>query len=209
MAKQKKAYPKGVTPAGVMAFSYMEKPDDDGKFADNKYKYIHVVDADADLSKVEEVCKEAAKEKWGEVPADLQIPIRDGEDWGEKYDEFEGKKTLKLSSKYPPGFVDAKRNELPEGVYPKAGDLVKGSFVTYPYEKTEKVKIKEKGKTKEVMETTYGISLQLRNVQLLEKRSGSGTAAGDFEDEDDYEGISSKTASDNDKGDGVDDPDDF
>ena len=215
MAKSQKKQFRITLGPSVAAFSYVHKPDTGGKFSDDKYKLTMPLDADdPKIKEHEKVCKEAAKEKWGKVPKNLQLPFP--EKGGE---EFEGKVCPTPKSKFEPSVVDAKREELPDGVLVKAGDLVKASCGLYCYEKTEKVKVKEGGKTKTVNETVHGVSLQLRAIQLLEKRSGGKANAKDeFDDEDDYEGLADATADDDaadnddfdddDEG-GNDDPDDF
>jgi hypothetical protein len=177
---EKKKLSKIVTPAAVAAFAWLHRPDEGQKYSNGKFKVSLILDDDHEfIDTLKTACKEAAKAEWGKVPADLKLPIQ----VKEGKEEFEGKVLLPMSSKFAPGIVDAKRQELAEGVEARSGDLIKASVLLYPYESTEKVR---EGK-KTVTVTVRGISLQLRNVQLLEKRTGSGGAADDFEDEDDYE----------------------
>lgn len=207
--KQKKQFPIVVSPAGTAGFSYLDRPDSEGKYADDKYKtQIRYDDPNVDLSRVEKACRAAAKLEWGKVPEDLKMPFGPS-----TRDEDEGIIILKASSKFAPTVIDAKRNPLPEGVKVFGGDLIKLSAQTYPYEKTDQVIEVVNGKKKRVTVKTYGVSLQLRGVQLLEKRGGAGgsDATNDFEDEDEYEAIED-TSTDDDFADddaGGDDVDDF
>lgn len=205
MSSKKKRYPKVVAPAGVSGFSHIHKADTEGKYANNKFKIqVRYDEAEVDLSKIEAACHATAKEEWGKVPADLKLPYAPSDK-----KEDDGVVILRASSKFAPGVVDAKRNDLEDGVQVYAGDLVKFSATTYPYSKTEDVVVVVDGKKKRQKETVYGISLQLRGVQLLEKRGGgSGDVSDDFEDEDDYAAPSRKAKADDFDG-GDDDVDDF
>lgn len=185
MAKEKQI--KVVVGPGIAAYAWVTKPDASRKnggkseYGDDKFKVTVVAENDAPfLDTLRAQCDEAAKLKWGKVPEDLRYPIGDGDEKADRKPEFAGKALLTAKSQYKPGCVDAKRNELPEGVWVGSGDLIKASCVLYAYEKTEKVK---DGK-KIIDVVSKGISLQLRNIQLLEKRAGGSGAAGDFEDED-------------------------
>lgn len=215
--KEQKKVVKVVSPRGVVAYGYIHRPDSGGQFSDNKYKLDLVCDPDApELKEIEKKCKQAAKEKWGKVPADLKLPFIDGDE--REQEEFHGKVILRPKSKFMPTVVDAKRQELPEGVKVFSGDVVKFSAVLYPYEKPETVIEKVNGKKVKRKETIYGVSLQLRGVQLLEKRAVSsyGDAADDFEDEDGFDAAEGYRSDDDDSfdedeggdGDG-DDEDDF
>jgi hypothetical protein len=202
MAEKKKQYIKVVIGPGVAAYSWLQKPDTGHKYSDNKYKVTVVTDGDYDTSDLEAKAKEAAKLHWGKVPEDLKLFIVNGDDVADNAknkdkdkEEFRGKLLFTAKSKFQPGFVDAKRNELPEGVEVKAGDLIKVSALLYPYEQEDEMIEKVGNKKVKTKVTTYGISLQLRNVQLLEKRNNGGSAADDFDNEDGYEGAA---ADDND-----------
>lgn len=179
---EKKKFPKVVTPAGTAAYAWLKNPDSGKKFSDDKYKVTLVIDEDdAGIEALREKFIEAARIEWGkDVDVDeLQMPLvtKDKE-------EFAGKVLIVAKSQFQPGFVDASKAKLADGVFPMSGDLIKLSAIAFPYEKTEKVKIK--GKL--VNDTVRGITLRLRGVQLLEKRSGGGSdVADDFDEEEGYE----------------------
>ena len=202
----KKAKLIAVSDKGTAAYSFLKEPDTKGKFATNKYKVTIVLDGDTDMSSVEAKAKEAAEAKWGEVPDDLVMPWRDGDE--SKDEDLHGKITITATSKFQPTLIDSKRNQLPEGVWPFSGDIIKISFGMYAYEKTENVMETVNGKKKKVKVTVYGISPQLRGVQLLEKRAGGGDASNDFEDEDGYEADDTGRDDSDEDGSG-DDVDDF
>jgi Holliday junction resolvase RusA-like endonuclease len=107
-----------------------------------------------------------------------ESPVKDGDD--KDQDEFHGKWIVRFKSQFKPQCIDAKKVELEKGVEVRSGDVIKVGFAINPY---------DKGKN-------AGISLQLRAVQLLEKRAGQG---GDYKDafgeEEGYEGESRKTIS--------------
>lgn len=216
--KNKKKLPKVRTSAGIAAYSYIHAPDTGKKFSDNKYKIDVVVDNDDPcILMIRERCDEAAVIEWGKKPKRLDYPLKDGDAIADaakkKYpnepdyhkEEFRGKTLIRMKSKFQPSVIDAKRKELPKGVEIRAGDLVKASALCWPYENEEKVKNAD-GEIEKV--TVFGISLQFRGVQLLEKRAIVNNAADDFDDEDDYDSpVARNDQSDDD--DDSDDEDDF
>jgi len=183
----KKQFPKTVTPAGIAAYAYLNKPDTGGKYSDDKYKVDVVIDNDVDLSKVEAACHAAAEMEWGRVPKSLKMPITDGDTKTDKdgnpKEEFQGKMILRAKSQFRPGMVDAQRQPLPDNVWPASGDTIKISVICIPY--------KAGGQP--------GVALQLRNVQLLDKANRiGGNAADDFDDEDGYAAEPSSNQTDDD-----------
>ena len=172
MAEGRKKFPKIVVGPGVAAYAYVHKPDTGKKYSDDKFKVTLVLDGDADMSAVEKAAKEAAKLEWDTVPKGMKMPfrVRSEDPDEEEKEEFRGKITIVAKSQYAPGLVDAKKQPLASGVLVYSGDLVKMSGILFPYKNKD-------GK---------GVSMQLRNVQLLEKRNFGGNAADDF-DEEDYE----------------------
>ncbi len=171
-----KKYPTLVTPAGVAAYAWFSKTDTGHKFSDDKYKVTLVLDPkepgvkDA-IKAMTDKAKAVFKEEHGGLPKDIKLPFVDGNTKkdadGNQKEEFAGKVLMTIKSKFQPGFFDTKRKELPDGVFPMSGDLVKVSASYFPYEK--------------------GVSLQLRNVQLIDKRNSGTDGAGDFDDEEGYE----------------------
>ena len=170
------------TPAAYAAYAWLDKPDSGQQYSDDKFKVTAVFDKDTDLSDIEKTLITEARKKWpGIKPADLKLPFIDGDDKGK--DEFAGKVLLTMKSKFRPQRVDAKRNALPDNVKIFSGDVIKCAGSVYCYESTEKVK--EGGKTRTV--TVRGVTLQLKAVQLIEKRNGGSNAADLFEEEEGFE----------------------
>ena len=190
-------FPSGVTPLAVASYPHLTKPDTEGKFADNKFKVTLLFDKTDDMSGLEKLVKDAATLKWGEVPADLKMPWRDGDTVkkadGTLREEWAGKFVLGTKSKFQPTLIGADRKALPDDVWPSGGDLIKVKVETYPYEKKETVHVKDAdGNMTEEEMVIHAVSLQLQTVQLLEKRAmGSGGSGGvdGFDDESDTYGI--------------------
>ena len=91
-----------------------------------------------------------------------------GEDMDPENHPFFGKMYIETSSKFKPGQVGPDRKALEGGTIIMSGDIIKFSALVKPYEAFE-----------------GGVSLQLRNVQLIEKMSGAGDPSDDFDDETD------------------------
>lgn len=207
----KKKFPIVVAGPGVAAYSYVNEPDTKGVYADNKYKVTMLLDNDVDLTGAIAKCHAAAELEWGKVPEDLKLPFADGNEKRDKdgnpKTDYADKIVFTAKSKFAPSMVDAKRAELPDTVWPMSGDVVKVSFACFPYVKTETEVEKINGKKVKREVQVYGVSAQLRAVQLLEKRSGFGNSGNDFDVEDDYDGVEAPATKDSANGD--DDVDDF
>lgn len=187
MPNKKKVY--AVTPVGVGAFCWIHKPDTGHKYSNNKHKVTLVLEPDVDLEPIRKLALEAAsQEDWGEDydPEDLKMPFASGD--GKKQEEFHGKILFNAASKYAPKVIDGRRQPFPKGVFARSGDEMRLVVLLYPYQKTEKVKIRENGKMIEVDETVYGVSAQLDTVQVVRKHSGGGAGASMLDDiEDGYD----------------------
>ena len=167
----KKQFEKVVSPVVTAAYAWLSKPDEGQQYSDGKFKVTLVLDKkDPAIEKfIEELTAKseaAAKGEWEKVPKALRYPFVDGDDNDDK-EEFHGKYKITAKSKFKPGCVDSKRVSLPEGEEPRSGDLIRASLVLIPY--------KASG--------AYGVTCQLRNVQLVEKRNGGSSGANDDFDE--------------------------
>jgi len=184
MAKKKP--PIEVTPAGVAAYAWIDKPDT--KFAangeDGKYKLTVLIPKDG-ASKMtatiggetvngEELIASLQKEHEQSGGTAKNSPVKDGDkplgNADKPKDDFKGHWLISLKSKFQPKLVDAKKNDIdPEGkltVY--SGDIVKAAYTRYDFDR--------------------GISLRLAAVQLIEKRSTGGAgAASAFGEEEGFE----------------------
>jgi hypothetical protein len=188
---------------GVAAYTWLKEPDD--KFdADNpKYKLTLVVPNDFDMTGFEAKAVEVARSAWGEKAiksyASLTTTVKDGDEKtrdGKPMEEFAGKLLLGTKSGRQPLMIDAKKNPLPEGIFPGAGDLVKIKVQFIPH---------TAGGSKSV-------ALRLLTVQVLEKRAGGGDDSDGFDEEDGFDGSTAKapankpkSKADEDAGDGDED----
>jgi hypothetical protein len=164
----KKQFEKVVSPVVTAAYAWLSKPDEGQQYSDGKYKVTLVLDKDDDVTQtfidqLTEKSDAAATAEWGKVPKNLRYPFVDGDD-GEK-EEFTGKFKITAKSKFKPGCVDSAKSALPEGQEPRSGDLIRASLVLIPY--------KASG--------TPGVTCQLRNIQLVEKRNGGSGGGDDFD----------------------------
>ncbi|MDB5317099.1 MAG: hypothetical protein JWO24_2943 [Rhodospirillales bacterium] len=181
-------FPTMFTRAAPVVHCYIERPDDktpDGATwkVDNKYKAKLVFGDEADCADVREACLKLLKETFGSVlPAEdeLLLPLKSGD--GDKNEEFHGKTLLSAASQFQPKVYDAKDNEVPAGVFPRGGDVVRFRVSLYPFSKAENVKDSKTKKTTAV--TVYGVSLRLAAVQIITKgaaSSGFGVQEGGYE----------------------------
>jgi len=212
--KQKRPSIEIVSPKATAAYAWVNKPDSGvSEYSDDKFKITLVYDKEDDISTLEDAAKALAKKavEEGFFPADVDLdevrmPFTDGDDKAEKKPEFAGKTLVTAKSKFQPAAVDAKRKKLPKGVTVFSGDLVKALLVAIPYVSTEKVKDPKTKKVETV--TAYGVTFQLKGVQLIEKRNNGSDAANAFDEEDGYDGAEHQ-GSDDDSGDGDDSGGDY
>lgn len=177
-AKKKPKLPTLVTPKGVASFSYCQKPDTEGQYADNKYKITIGLDkgdpvVEALVKKLEAQHIEARGKKKTESPVkdgdEVYADIED-EDKKERQAWKQGKYILTFKSQFAPQVLNRAGEELEEGIVIMGGDIIKVAFAARPY---------EAGKN-------AGISLSLRAVKLIQKRAGGGADYSDaFGDDDD------------------------
>lgn len=175
----KKQFIKVLSPIGTAAYAWISKPDEGHKYSDGKFKVTLIMDPNdpgvtEGLAALEEKIQQAAIAEWGKVPKNLNNPLKDGDDIADEKegkDELRGMTLLTAKSKFQPGMVNAKREELPEDVYVRSGDTIRLSAVLIPY----------------VAAGNKGVAIQLRNVQLLEQRESQGGGANDFDEVDGYE----------------------
>ena len=171
-----------VSPQGVAAYSWLLKPDT--AFQQNKYKVTLLLDkSDKENQKFAKKINAVHKE-FQVNGSDTPSPIRDG-DKGDKED-FKGNYVFTAKTKFQPKMVDTNRAELSEQTAPMSGDLIRVAMRLAPYESGN----------------NSGVSLQLRAVQLIEKRNSGDLAlfdditgfvaadvdleADDVEDEEDF-----------------------
>lgn len=209
----KKSLTTTFTPPGILAFSFIAKPDDKApegsKFKpDGKYKGTLVFDVDTDLSKFEAILRRAAREEFGKDVEDLFLPLQAGKSGG----EMDGKMKLQAKTIKQPECVDAKGRAMPAGVFPKSGDKCVFKMAIVPFQKpieTPEVYTDAKGKpaVRMVPGTMYGVSARLYGVQVIER--GAAGSAGGWEQHDGYEAADEPARSNTGPQGGGDDSDDL
>lgn len=156
------------SPVATAAYAWLARPDEGQEFSDGKYKVTIVLDkgdaaVEAFIADLEEKANAALEKEFDKVPRNARMPFKDGDDSGKE--EFEGKWMIVAKTKFQPGFVGNDKKPLPEDVFPASGDLIRASFALTAY---------NAGGNK-------GVSAQLRNVMLMEKRN-NGSGIDDFGD---------------------------
>lgn len=161
----KKQHTIVVSPEATAAYAWLARPDEGQEFSDGKYKVTLVIDKDHDefFNKVQALSDEVATKEFGKVPNNMRYCMKDGDDT--EKEEFAGKILIVAKTKYQPGFVDADKKPLDDEVFPMSGDVVRASFALIPYKAGGNV----------------GVTAQLRNVMLIEKRN-TGNTSDDFAD---------------------------
>lgn len=191
MAKAK--YTRFVTPLGIAKYAWLDKPDTgfDGK-SEPQYKLRLIIEDNEEnrawCDKIVEQAKIDAKTNGVKIKKNFKTPFQFPEDQDEddfvpqdgkdkpKYDEdHKGAIFFEMKTRFKPGLIDAKRQELGEDVRIMSGDKVKAKLELFAYEGLGS-----------------GISFRVVTVQLIEKNSAfAGGGAPDtsgFEDEDGYDG---------------------
>lgn len=160
-------YKSIVTPVGEAAYAWTTKPDD--KFGDPQYKITLVLpegpEADALKEKIEEAGKAFAAENGIKLKKVFNLPVKYFDD--DEKDGFQGKVRFEFKSKYKPGCVDSARNALPSNVFVMSGDKVRVSALVSAYDGLGS-----------------GISVKLRNIQLIEKNRTVGNPGNEFDEVD-------------------------
>lgn len=180
-------YSRHTTPFNCEAFYvWLEKPQDGFKEGDKpKYKITVATDdtheARTWCQKVTDTALEEAKASGVKMKKAFDVPFKypedfDDEEFGDKPDgtrgineKLKGKIWFKTSSQFPSTLIDAMREALPEGIFPRGGDTVKVRVEAVPY----------------LNGANCGITLRPVTVMLIEKRAGfAGEADTEgFEDE--------------------------
>ncbi len=160
---------KLISPTATAAYAWLAKPDEGQQYSDGKYKVTLLLEKKAKetkafIKKLEAESNQSAEKEWGKIPKNLKYAYKDGDDTDKE--EFAGHYMLVCKTKFRPGMVDCGDpvSPLPEGNEPHSGDLIRVSFALSPYK----------------ISGMIGVSAQLRNVQLVEKKN-NGSGADEFE----------------------------
>lgn len=151
-----------VSPEATAAYAWLSRPDEGQEYSDGKYKVTLVLnkgdkDVEAFIKSVKADADDALEQEFGKVPKGARMPFKDGDDTDKE--EFEGKYLIVAKTKFQPGFVDAHKTPLEEDVFPMSGDVIRASFALIAYKAGGAI----------------GVTSQLRNVMLIDKRNnGSG-----------------------------------
>ena len=116
-----------------------------------------------------EAAKELGKSKWGgKAPANLKLPLRDGDEERPDQEEYKGHYFFNASSKQKPGVVDRQLNEILDSTEVYSGCYVRVSVNFYPFS----------------VSGNKGIAVGLNHIQKLEDGDylgGRSRAEDDFE----------------------------
>jgi DNA-directed RNA polymerase len=182
-----------VTPWFTTRFPKISTPDTKGKYADGKFKTDGELD-DAQYEAVEKTLKEAAEKLWPDVPVDeVTLPLKNLYENKEAKEKGEVEaRGFTLKSQYRPTVFDSKKKKLPEGVNIGGGSVIRVASAIFPWSKTSKMKVVEKGKSTMQEITEYGLGLRLGDVQVKElvefSGGGDGSAFDEVEDGFEYDG---------------------
>ena len=192
MAKFK--YSRFTSPKGIFKFTWLNKPDEGYNGADAanpKYKTTLLIDDTKEnrewVEMVLERTREEAKASGVKLKKGWHSPFKLPEDQDEedfvpqegkdkpKYDEdFRGKIFFESKSAFKPGLIDAVKVELPDTIFPMAGDVGRVRIQLNPY----------------VNGANTGLNLRLATAQLIEKNTSfkKGVDSDGFDEEEGYEG---------------------
>ena len=178
-----------VTPIMRASYPSVHKPDTGGEYSKGDYRMdLCIAKADKDkLKPLKQLCLATARKHWKDIKFnELKTPIKDGDERTGNNAAYEDSIYFNVHSNRKPGIVGPDRAPLDEDQEVYAGCFVRASMVVGTYESTEKVKVKEKGKTKTVTEKVKGVTFYLNNVQFVKDGErlggGSGDPTDDFED---------------------------
>ncbi len=181
----KKKLPSEVSVKGVAAHCWLAKPDT--RFSEDKpyFKVKLVVrkdDLKNEVARLQNGRERIDGETWLKHLQEMadeggkNSPVKDGDKivYGKKHDkagqpneDFAGSWVIEFKGQRQPRFADSRGNELPEGVFPFFGDLIRVAYRPNIYEGLG-----------------GGLSLWPNEVRIIDKRAG-GVDFGD-DDEDGY-----------------------
>ena len=131
---------------------------------------------------IEAAKKQGIADKWGgKVPANLKLPLRDGDDErADEAEEYVGMYFLNANSSQKPGIIDMYKNEILDPTEVYSGCWGRASINFFPYNSNG----------------NKGIGVGLNNIQKLcdgeplggARASAESDFADDFEDDDDLLG---------------------
>ena len=124
---------------------------------------------------IEAAKKQGAADKWGgKIPANLKLPLRDGDaERAEEAEEYKGMYFLNANSSQKPGIIDVYKNEILDPTEVYSGCWGRASINFFPFNSNG----------------NKGIGVGLNNIQKLNDDEPLGGARASAEDDfaDDYE----------------------
>ncbi len=163
---------KVITPRFRAAFARVFKPEAFAEGQDAVYSITMLFPkGEADISELKKVAIAAKKDKWGDkAPKKLKTPFKDGdaEEYSD-YDGFEGCIVVRATSKWAPGIVNRKLQNITDESEFYSGCWARATVQAFAYDKIGK-----------------GVSFALQNLQKLDDDdpfAGKAKAEDDFDDE--------------------------
>ena len=152
-----------VTPPATAAYAWLQKPDEGQEYSDGKFKVTLLLDkldpnVIAYIASMQIKVEDLGMQEFGKLPNGFKYPWKDGDESDKE--EFKGHWLLVAKSKFQPGFVNAAKKPLSVDEAPQSGDVIRLALAFGAY---------TAGGAK-------GVSGQLRNVMLIDKRNMSGDA---------------------------------
>ena len=162
---------KVMTPKFRVAFAKVFKPEAFEEGQDAVYSITMLFPKGTDLSELKKVAKDAKKDKWGnKPPKKLKTPFKDGDaEEFEDYDGFAGMYVVRATSKWRPGIVNMKLQNITDETEFYSGCWARATVQAFAYDRIGK-----------------GVSFALQNLQKIEdddKFGGGASAQDDFDDE--------------------------
>lgn len=160
-----------LTPKFRMSFPHLFKPHSGFKNQGPVYSVQMLFKKTDDISILKKAAADAATKKWGpkENWPQFKHPVfKDGDLKGKKLSGYEGMTVVEARSKFKPGVVDAKTQEVIDPQLAYAGRYARATVTVHAYQN----------------QFGSGISFGLQNIQLLEDApafSGRRNAKDDFD----------------------------
>lgn len=139
-ASKKPAIPTKIT-TGKVRFSYVHifEPTAIAEGQERKYSVTLLIpksdkETIAKINKAIEAAKEQGLNKWGgRIPANLKLPLRDGDEEKPDKPEFEGMYFVNATSKTQPGIVDRNLQPILDSTEVYSGCWGRASITFYPF----------------------------------------------------------------------------
>jgi hypothetical protein len=171
---------KVITGKVRLSYAHLFKPQAISEGQDPKYSVCLLIPKSdrttlVKIKKAIEAAKQAGISKWGgKIPANLKMPLRDGDEERPDQEEYVGCYFVNATSKQKPGIVDKQLNEILDSTEVYSGCYARASINFYAFNQAG----------------NKGIACGLNNIQKLEDGDylgGRSRPEDDFEPLDDPE----------------------